>query len=226
MVVFIDKEDPNFTKEWKKASLTLKNMVRFGIVDCSELNGDLADTYAIDTFPSVVVFRAGLPKNEDNVEDYDGDLTTEALSKHALNLLEESDDLVQRITKESMDNFFKIDPTQPRLVLFSEKSSTPNLFKSVALEYGDTLIFAISDDEALGEQFGIHKFPTVVMLNGHLGDLVNGEAQLKVSRHLIPKKKLNVNGLCQLCDNLSDQWKEIKKKQEEESGEETYHDEL
>jgi len=227
MVVFIDKEDADFNKEWKKAALTLKNMVRFGIVDCSEDNGELASTYEIDSFPSVKVFTAGLLKNEENSEDYEQDLTTEELVKYAVNLLEDGEDLVAETSQASMDGFFQVDPMQPRILLATEKSSAPKLMKAIALEYRDELIFAYSNDKTLAQGLNVHVFPTLLVLSGQLGEIVDGKAELKIQRNIIPKKKLNMNGLTKILDNLADQWAEVKKQlRQQKQQQKPSHDEL
>lgn len=56
----------------------------------------------------------------------------------------------------------------PKVLLFTDKKSTPPLFKALSVEFEGRVAFgSIADtDKALVTQFGIEKFPSVVLITG------------------------------------------------------------
>lgn len=232
IVAFIDKEDTDFTREWKKASLSLKNIVRFGIVNCAEgKNKKLANIYEINSFPTVKVFPAGLPKYKENVETYKAGFTSTEFIQYAMDMIEYGDDFVSEISKNNMLDWFQDDIETPRLLFVSDDSIVPNKFKAAALEYtSDELMFGFTNDPKLAKSLRVTTFPTLIMLSIQVGPNSqvafrfkggeNGEHDVPVGRNRIPSKVLkSMNRLTKWCDNIVEQWQEFRKKNTEQSSE-------
>jgi len=229
MVLFYDREDPKILENWKQASLKMKGMVRFGVVDCTEVNEALAKAYDVDSFPTVKVFSAGAPKKMSQVDDYNGDFETENLVKKANELLDESDDVVLRLEQKHMKGFFQKKPRQPRLLLLTEKKNTPRLWKAVSLEFRHELIFSVSSDKQLATGVNAQQFPQVVILMGELGEMdKQGKADLRIRQSQVPRRRLHMRGLLAVCDDLAYQWKMVQEyqKMKEEGSSGSGHDEL
>jgi len=223
MVAFVDDKDKqkDFLGEWKKASLTLKNMVRFGTVDCSKgKNKDLASAYGVKSFPAIKTFVAGFTKNEENADTYEGGLTMDDLVKHAVGMIQSSDDYVHEITKRNMMGWFRENLDTPRLLYLSEQSVVPDLLKAAAVEYNpEEMIMGFSDDAQLAKALRVRSFPAVIMLSAQMGPnselafrLRGRKKDVKIGRNRIPSKILkNINRLLKWTDNIVEQWQKFKK---------------
>ena len=58
------------------------------------------------------------------------------------------------------------DVTKHHVLLFTDKKSTPAIFKALSKKYLDKLVFGEvrATENALLDQFGITEFPTIVVL--------------------------------------------------------------
>jgi len=142
-------------------------MVRFGTVDCT-VEEQLAHRFGVKGFPTIKVFPAGV-KTLSKVTDYQGPRQAKAISDFAFKLL--SGVQIQKLTAGTFGEWFtNFKPDQRRVLLFTNKPSDakqPDLFKSLAIEFGDRLAFGIvhEEEEALIKQFQITKYPTILVLD-------------------------------------------------------------
>lgn len=119
--------------KWTKAAASLKNVVRFGTVDCT-VETKLAQRFGIKGYPSIKFFRAG---HKHDAIDYQGAREAKAISSFASTLLPDN---VQKITPETQQIWVS-GSDKPSLLLLSSKSSTPSLFKSLAVEFSEFVQF-------------------------------------------------------------------------------------
>jgi len=93
--------------------------------------------------------------------DYNGPRTAASVANAAINMLP---NFVHKIDDEaSQEKFFG--NSHSKVLLFTDKTSTPTLFKALALEYRNRLTFGIikSSKTELVEKYGVTKFPTVLV---------------------------------------------------------------
>lgn len=121
-------------------------------------------------FPSLKVFPA---KKNGQPVDYNGPRSTKAIGDFAIGFL--PSDLVKELTEKSssrdrvnLDEFLQQNSEIPKILLFTEKTSTSPLFKALSLEFQNQLEFAeVRDYEKnLVARFSIKKFPTLLLLRG------------------------------------------------------------
>ena len=73
--------------------------------------------------------------------------------------------------------------TKHKILLFTEKKSTPTIYKALSKKYLDKLVFGEikQSDEALVKQFGITEFPTIMALTdpeNQQGEKYEGEMKI------------------------------------------------
>merc|ERR1719343_1255795 len=80
----------------------------------------------------------------------------------------------QKLTKENVDTFLSADPSKPKLLLFSNKKSSPLMWKALSVDtvFKRTVKFGfVSEDESdIVQRFKVKKFPTVIMQRGAKGE--------------------------------------------------------
>ena len=107
--------------------------------------------FDIKGFPTILFFgseqtpnphRPGLPWK--NPQPYQGQRTASAIASYATSQLPDF------VMKQNLDKFFgsKLD----KVLLFSDKKKTTNVYKALALEFRDRLVFAqVQDSHELGK---------------------------------------------------------------------------
>jgi len=157
--------------EWKKAAASLKNMVKFGAVDCT-VETSLAQRYDIKGYPTIKVFGPGVVgKAKDKSTDYQGPRTSQGLSTFALNLIPSN--LVYTLSdenpEEALKNWFQSTAGSNMgvsVLLFTNKPTAPPLIKSLSVEYEGLVSFAIAKDSdvLLARQFNVTTFPSLFLI--------------------------------------------------------------
>jgi hypothetical protein len=73
---------------------------------------------------------------------------------------------VSIVTEKNYDSFINEDQSKNKVLLFTNKKSTPPLFKALSKEYKGKLLFGQvkSSEEILIEKFKITNYPTLMML--------------------------------------------------------------
>jgi len=150
---------------WEAAATNLKGIVNIAAVNCDE-HRELAGMFDIKGFPTILFFgseqtpnphRPGLPWK--NPQPYQGQRTASAIASYATSQLPDF------VMKQNLDKFFgsKLD----KVLLFSDKKKTTNVYKALALEFRDRLVFAqVQDSHELVQQYNIDSFPTLIVIQG------------------------------------------------------------
>ena len=144
--------------EWAKAAKAMKGGVSFGAVDCDvEANKGLCGQFQIKGFPTIKTFEQGKPPS-----DYNGPREAKALQDHASNLVPSNS---KRLTAKNAGDFLK-GAKMPKVVLFTDKSETPMLYKALSTEFKAHLAFGEvqKSNKELVKQFDVTAFPTLLVL--------------------------------------------------------------
>lgn len=149
-----------------------------GRVNCDN-EKELAQRFGIKGFPTIKVFPT-FKSSKQNPEDYQGARESGSLVSTALSLLNGVRDPVRKIeTEEELTQFITSseendDSTMSKVILFSSKSSNPNLFKSIAVEFTSKKVnFAFVGDDKFLDKFGIDKTPAVLLFkNNNMEDFI------------------------------------------------------
>lgn len=153
--------------EFERASRSLDGIVKFANLDCDEeANKATCARYSIQGFPTIKLFPATtkrLPR------DYRGERNAKSLVEYAVDSLPRS---VTKVNAEDIKGFVvEKDPETPKVVLFSNKPTSSPLYKSLALDFRKSMVFAI----ARGDQPPVQNAARV-----HLGVNFKGEKDLPV----------------------------------------------
>lgn len=133
----------NLVPEWEKLASSLKGIVKVGAVDADK-ERQLAQVYGIQGFPTIKLFpskieqvKEGLTKNP---LDYQGPRDAPSMAKFALAQLPNN---VVAVTEATAAPHFgeEADFKIPKVILFSEKKKTTDLFKALAIDFKNHLQF-------------------------------------------------------------------------------------
>merc|ERR1711963_399128 len=123
----------------------------------------------IKGFPTIMFFgsesspnphKKGMPWK--NPEPYQGQRTAAAIANYATSRLPNF------VVNKNIDAFLKDGAELNKVVLFTDKKKTTNLYKALAVEFKDRLAFSEvhKSNAALVEEFGVTTFPTFVVVEG------------------------------------------------------------
>lgn len=153
--------------EYDRAARSLDGIVKFANIDCDDdANKATCGRYGIQGFPTIKLFPATtkrLPR------DYRGERNAKSLVEYAVDSLPRS---VTKVNAEDLKSFVvDKDPATPKVVLFSNKPTSSPLYKSLALDFRKSMVFAI----ARGDQTPVQSAARV-----HLGVNIKGDKDLPV----------------------------------------------
>ncbi|KAA8912857.1 hypothetical protein FN846DRAFT_886957 [Sphaerosporella brunnea] len=173
----------NLKPVYDKAATSLKGIAKVAAIDCdNEKNKRTCGEYGVQGFPTLKLFVPSGKTGKPIVEDYTGPRTVKAITDA---LAERIPNRVTKLTAPKLDDFLSKKNETAKAILFTKKGTTGALWKSLAIDFEDSIIFTqIRDKEKdVAERFGITKFPTIVLLPG-------GDAEGKVFEGKIEKQAL------------------------------------
>jgi len=152
----------------------LKGLIQVAAVNCDEHKG-LAQNFGIKGFPTIKVFGAELEQDPSNPErmvklpiDYNGARSAKGIVEFALSQLHSK--YITKLTAKSEEEFLDFSSTKmgtiPRVLLFTNKPQTTNLYKVLSMEYHNRMAFAeIKDKEKqLLEKYEVDTFPLLMII--------------------------------------------------------------
>eukprot|EP00013_Stygamoeba_regulata_P029708 CAMPEP_0177650950 /NCGR_PEP_ID=MMETSP0447-20121125/12247_1 /TAXON_ID=0 /ORGANISM="Stygamoeba regulata, Strain BSH-02190019" /LENGTH=413 /DNA_ID=CAMNT_0019153917 /DNA_START=27 /DNA_END=1268 /DNA_ORIENTATION=+ len=135
--------------QWEAAAKNLKGLVRFAAVNCDlEENKQLAGLYGIRGFPTIKVFgaehapnpyQAGKPFKEP--VDYNGQRTARDIAAFALKQLP-SKHITSLSSEKAITSFVTENVDMPKVVLFSKKATSSNLYRALSLDFRGRMALA------------------------------------------------------------------------------------
>jgi len=135
-------------------------------VNCDE-DRELAGMFDVKGFPTIIFFgseqvpnphQKGLPWK--NPEPYQGQRTAAAIANYATSRLPNF------VKTSKLDQFFS-DNSLNKVVLFTDKTKTSNVYKGLAIEFKDRLAFAQvkNTNSELVSKYNIENFPTFIVID-------------------------------------------------------------
>eukprot|EP01088_Endostelium_zonatum_P015808 TRINITY_DN4024_c0_g1_i1.p1 TRINITY_DN4024_c0_g1~~TRINITY_DN4024_c0_g1_i1.p1 ORF type:complete len:437 (-),score=126.53 TRINITY_DN4024_c0_g1_i1:26-1336(-) len=164
---------------YEKAAENLKGIIQVAAIDCDQHKG-AAGQFGIKGFPTIKVFGAELEPDTKKKgafiktpTDYNGPRTAKGIVDYALSLLHAR--YIQKVTSSNVESILDFNNTKlsppgaPRVLLFTNKKESSNLYKSLSMEYKGRAVFGeVRDKEkALLETYSITTFPQVLILTGN-----------------------------------------------------------
>jgi len=154
--------------EWEKLAKSLKGIVKIAAVNGDE-DKELAGHYGIKGFPTIKVFPSQIQKSPDGKgymkvpEDYEGARTASAIASYATSKLP---NFVTKLTAKNIEKFTSDKPDLAKVLLFTNKKETTNLYKALAIDFHFQLELAeVRDTEKeIVSKYGIKKYPTLIVI--------------------------------------------------------------
>jgi len=131
-----DDECRQMRDEYSQLGRTFHDIVKIGSINCI-LERSVCNDASVSTFPAIRWF--GIDKNQ-NPEVYEGDTTAKLLGKYVNSMLPDYVTVLQ--DKYGMREWLERSQG-PAIVLFTDKSSTPPLWKALSLEFLNRATFGV-----------------------------------------------------------------------------------
>lgn len=170
----------NLAPEWEKAAKNLKGIVKVAAVNCDD-DKDLCGSFGVQGFPTIKLFPHTLKKQGKGVVkepvDYQGQRTAASIANFAL---EKLPSFVTVITSKNEEKFLSSEPELAKVLLFTNKASTSNLYKALSIDFHHRLSLAEvrHSQKELVDKYEVTKFPTLIVLATD-GERVQYEKDLK-----------------------------------------------
>ncbi|PRP86198.1 hypothetical protein PROFUN_05714 [Planoprotostelium fungivorum] len=154
-------ESVGLSKEMTEAANKLDGMVHLAALDSSKMS-QLVQKYKVEHIPSLWLFPAG-PRH-DQPQEISGKLTAKDIVQFGMNSIPA--DSVKGIRKGNVVSFLNEEVegvTLPKVILFTDKSTVPPLYKAVARTMKKIFSFGVvsPSEKDLVEQYHVEKFPTI-----------------------------------------------------------------
>ena len=154
------EECKKFKEEYVTISERLYGVIKVGAIDCLQ-EEELCEEFSVYQVPQILIFSENFA---DDGDKYTGDMTAAQIMNAAAKKMQS---FVNVVTEENIASFIERDrATKHKILLFTEKKTTPTIFKALSKKYLERLNFGEvkQSEEALIKKFGIKKFPTIVAL--------------------------------------------------------------
>ena len=116
-------------------------------------------------FPTLKIVKPSKKGGQPLVEDYKGARSAKAITD---TVVDKIPNYVKRLDDKELNGWLEDSNGTAKAILFSDKWSTSTLYKVLAMEYKDTILFAQMKDKAIDaiSLFGVSTFPTLILLPG------------------------------------------------------------
>ncbi|CAK62968.1 unnamed protein product (macronuclear) [Paramecium tetraurelia] len=130
---------------------------RVAAVDCEDDEALCEDEFSVKRYPSVSIYASRLSAEPIK---YKGKWEINELAKEAVDLME---DFVIILSGFNFQEY--IEKSKPKVILFTNKKSTPPLFKALSKEFKGKLEFAMirQSERQLSSIFKITEFPSLIV---------------------------------------------------------------
>lgn len=109
-------------------------IIKVGAIDCRE-DEELCEEFMVHSHPSIIVFQENY---SDDGEKYIGERNWKSIANFATKKMQS---FVSLVTFENYDQFVSREPSKYKVLLFTERKTTPPIFKSLSKTYKDKLLF-------------------------------------------------------------------------------------
>ena len=159
----------SFSKAYEKAATNLDGLVKFGAAN-TDVNKKSSQAAGVQGFPSVKVYVPGTGKKNPYTGkffkppvDYGGPRTARGVVDFATGALPS---YVLPVTDKSFGKFKSENSTLPKAVLFTKKTETTSLLKSLSVRLNGRMLIGEARDVATkaAADFGVTEYPTLLVL--------------------------------------------------------------
>ena len=151
-------------------------MIKVAAIDCLH-EEELCEEFSVYGDNRVLIFS----EKDDDGDKFEGEMNANAIMNAAVKYMQ---NFVSVVSAENYDKFVDRDrETKHKILLFTEKKSTPTIFKALSKKYLTRLTFGqVKQEETeLIKRFGITTFPTIMALTdpeNDVGEKYEGELKI------------------------------------------------
>lgn len=159
------KKCQDFKTEFVTLAEKFYGIISVAAIDCL-IEEELCEEFGVFDIPQIMIFSEKLSDDGERYTDkYEWQTIGNAAAKKMQNF-------VSIVTAENFDTFLGREPTKHHVLLFTDKKSTPVIYKALSKRFLDKLVFGEvrASDKDLLANFGISEFPSLVVLtdtHGH-----------------------------------------------------------
>lgn len=147
--------------EWVNVADKLYGIIKVAAVRCDE-EEELCEEYNVTSYPTIVYF----PENTAQTHQiYSGKKVYKDIADFAISRMQS---FVRLVNKDNFHAFYEGEPGQAKIVLFTNRKSTPPLLKALSKEFKDKVVFGEvrSTETELIAKFGVGELPSILGLTG------------------------------------------------------------
>lgn len=153
-----DTKSRHFVEELNTLAKDWQGAFVIGSVNC-DTQESLCETQDIRTVPMVKVY----PPLPSPIYEYEGEKTAKKLISKLANYLNPK---VTELFNDSIKAFLEARPGTPKILLFTERSETPTIYRALSNVLSETLDFGIirKEESSLVSQYKITSFPKLLLI--------------------------------------------------------------
>ena len=105
-------------------------------------------------------------------------MTVDSLMNAAVNKMQ---NYVNPITKDNFQSFIENEPAKHKILLFTDKKTTPTFYKVLSKKFLERLNLGEVEQGELAQKFGIETYPTIVAVtdpDNFKGETYSGEMKI------------------------------------------------
>ncbi|KAK9474908.1 thioredoxin-like protein [Dipodascopsis tothii] len=163
----------NLRPHYAKAAQSVGSLAKVAAVRCDEAGNEaLCSRFRVKGYPTLKVFRAQKSApGKPIVEDYTGARTAKAMADGVLGRIANH---VRRLGARDVAAF--VAGPAPKAVLFQDKSTTPAMWKSLAIDFLGAIDFGVvrKTEQAAVDEYGVTEFPTVLVFRNGAAEKYTG----------------------------------------------------
>ena len=158
IVHFYKKRDNKaWANEIKELAKDWQGVYVIGVIDC-EVNKAACDAQDVTTTPTIKVY----PPLPAPVQIYEGEVSGKSLNNFCARFVPS---LAVDLSEENSETFLNEKPSMPKVILFTEKSGVPTLFKALSSTFEGKMLFGVArpEDKTLVSKFKVKSYPKLVL---------------------------------------------------------------
>ncbi len=128
-----DEASKQLKDEYRTLAEKMYGMVKVGAVDCSE-DEELCEEFSVYSVPTLMLYSESY---SDDGEKYTGAMEWKSISGKATRMMQS---FVSIVTSDNYEQFVSRDPSKYKVLLFTERKSTPPIYKALSKQYKDKLL--------------------------------------------------------------------------------------
>ena len=154
-----DKDLKYLIDMWKILAEKTYGIFKIAAINCKK-DEEICEEFDLRSTPIIVYF----PENSQQEEIYKGNKKWEDIFKFGSSKMQS---FVRNLNSGNYADFLAENPALHKILLFTQRKSTPPLFKALSKHFKNKLSFGEirSSEKELGQKFGITAFPSVVVIS-------------------------------------------------------------